>query len=61
MNWLCLRDSMEFFTLSLSPSLALLAFFNNNNNGGGLGGVQWNGSLMGGEILHRGWGVVMSW
>ena len=24
-------------------------------------GVQWNGSLMGGEILRRGWGVVMSW
>ena len=23
--------------------------------------VQWNGSLMGGEILRRVWGVVMSW
>ena len=23
--------------------------------------VQWNGSLMGGEILRRGCGVVMSW
>ena len=22
--------------------------------------VQWNGSLMGGEILCSGWGVVMS-
>ena len=23
--------------------------------------VQWNGSLMGGEILRRAWGVEMSW
>ena len=23
--------------------------------------VQWNGSLMGGEILRRGWDVVLSW
>ena len=23
--------------------------------------IQWDGSLMGGEILRSGWGVVMSW
>ena len=23
--------------------------------------VPWDGSLMGGEILRSGWGVVMSW
>ena len=23
--------------------------------------VEWNGSLMGGEILRRGWDVVMRW